>query len=76
MYSRYSHISTNMPSSSGSTLLGSHSIVSKDSGLLVHGAVSLGELTFLPLRKRCVSNHKDLESAQRSSTSLLHCIIY
>jgi len=38
MYSRYSHISTNMPSSLGCTLLGSHSAVSEDSGLMVHGA--------------------------------------
>jgi hypothetical protein len=75
MYSHYSHVSTNMPSSSGCTVLGSHSIVSEDSGLLVHGAVSFGELTFLPLRKRCVSNHKDVESAQRSNTNQLHCII-
>jgi hypothetical protein len=46
-----SHVSTNLPSSSGCTLLGSHSIVSEDSGLLVCGVASFGELTSLPLKK-------------------------
>jgi len=46
MYSHYSHVSTDMPSSSGCTFLCSHSIVSEDSGLLEHGAMSFAELMF------------------------------